>query len=61
MRVTPKMKGNSQPCVCWHRQARQDLQKLKEEEETMRAYSATAVPDAETNGHSAAAEEPVFL
>ncbi len=45
----------------WYRQARQDLQKLKEEEETMRAYSATAAPDAETNGHSAAAEESVFL
>ena len=51
----------SKPYLNWRRQARQDLQKLKEEEETMRAYSATAAPDAETNGHSAAAEEPVFL
>ena len=43
------------------RQARQDLQRLKEEEETLRSFSASAAPDAETNGHSAAAKEPVFL
>lgn len=43
------------------RQARQDLQRLKEEEETLRSFSNSAVPDAETNGHSTAAEEPVFL
>ena len=50
--------------VCGHRQARQDLQKLKEEEETLRQFSEgppSAVPDTETNGLTAAAKEPVFL
>lgn len=45
------------------RQARLDLQKLKEAEETLRAYSAadTAMPDAETNGHGTAEGEAIFL
>ena len=45
------------------RQARLDLQKLKEAEETLHAYSAaeSALPDTETNGHGTAGEEAMFL
>ena len=43
------------------RQARLDLQKLKEAEENLRAYSSadTALPDVETNGHGTG--EAIFL